>query len=120
NATFMKSEGKEQGSKVEHLEYKPELQASLIAGYKFDFGLTPQIELEHIGKQYALNAISGKFDELENYTLLNFRIGYNFDLYGNNIEVFARINNITDEYFLTQIGLPGYGRTFTCGISVRY
>ena len=120
NATFMKSEGKEQGKKVDHLEYKPEMQASFVAGYKFSFGLVPQVELEHIGKQYALNAISGKFDVLESYTLLNLRIGYSFDLYGNNFELFARLNNITDEYYLTQIGLPGYGRTFTCGISVRY
>lgn len=120
SVTFMKSEGKEQGEKLDHLEYKPELNASFVFGYKFQFGLLPQFELEHIGKQYALNAITGKYDEIENYTLLNIRLGYNFELYGTAMEAYVRINNITDEYYLTQLGLPGYGRTFLCGISLKY
>jgi len=120
NITFMKSEGKEEGKELDHLEYKPELNASIIAGYSFNFGLTPQVELEHIGKQYALNAITGKYDAIKNYTLINLRLAYRFELYGTSMEAYVRLNNVTDKYYLTQLGLPGYGRTFLCGISLKY
>ncbi len=119
NFLFLKSEGKEEGKTTE-LEYRPDFSGTAILGYKFDFGLKPQFELEYTGKQYGLNAQTSKYDEIDPVTLANFRIGYNFYAMQSYFEVFARVNNITDKFYWTQIGLPSVGRTFSCGVSLRY
>lgn len=116
---LLKSEGKEQGQTTK-LEYKPEFNAALVLGYKFNFGLKPQFELEYTGQQYGLNAGTSKFDEIDASVLLNLRLSYNFFAMNSFFEVFARVNNISDEYYLAQLGLPGIGRTFSCGVSLRY
>jgi len=120
NLLFLFSEGQEDGKKTK-LEYRPNLSASVIFGYSFGFGLKPQFEIEYIGEQYGIDAnADSQFSKLESNIVLNMRIGYGFTINNLFIECFARLNNISDRYILSQIGLPEPGRTFSSGISVRF
>lgn len=121
NLLWMKNEGKENGKELEHIEYKPELSASLKAGYKFPFALKVQAEFEYTGRQYGIDAArNGEFAEIESSVVTNLRIAKTFIIYSKVLELFVRINNISDEFYISQIGIPDPGRTFSCGLTFRY
>jgi iron complex outermembrane receptor protein len=119
--TYMNSEAKQKGNDVEHLIQKPEIVAGLMSSYKFDFGLKPQFEVEYNGKMYDIDPESdGGFLELEPSLLMNFRLSYGMNFSTHLFaEIFVRVNNITDEYKLSQWGLPSPGRTLSAGVMVR-
>jgi iron complex outermembrane receptor protein len=119
--TFMNSKAESDGKEFEHLIQKPEIVAGFLSSYKFDFGLKPQFEVEYNGKMYDIDPeTDGGFLALDPSLLLNLRLSY-----GKNFsthlfaEMFVRVNNITDEYKLSQWGLPAPGRTLSAGIMVR-
>jgi len=119
--TYMNIKAKTGGKEVEHLVQKPDIVAGLSANYKFDFGLKPQLELEFVGKQYDSDPEDGtKFVEIDPSLLLNLRLSHSI-LLGNTYltELFVRVNNLTDEYKLSQWGLPMAGRTFYAGIMFK-
>jgi iron complex outermembrane recepter protein len=116
--TYMYSEGENEGKKIEHLEYQPELSGFFHTGYKFDFGLTPTLELEYTGSQWGLDA-DGDYDELSPYVLLNIRISYKFIINDILSEFFVRCNNVLDEAYVSKIGLPNPGRMFNIGLTTR-
>lgn len=119
--TYMSIDAEQNGKEIEHLVQKPELLAGMSASYKFSFGLKPQFELEYTGKQFDSDPeTDGKFLTLDPALIMNIRIGYSFDFYDfAYTEVFIRLNNITDEYKLSQLGLPTAGRTLFAGVTVR-
>jgi hypothetical protein len=62
----------------------------------------------------------GGFLELAPSLLLNFRLSYGMNFSTHLFaEIFVRVNNITDEYKLSQWGLPAPGKTLSAGIMVR-
>ncbi len=119
--TYMDIKAKSGGKDIEHLVQKPDILAGFIGSYKFDFGLKPQIEIEYTGKQFDSDPIDGsKFVEIDPSLIFNIRLSYSFTI--NNImiaEIFTRINNISDEYRLSQWGLPMDGRTAFIGFNVK-
>lgn len=119
--TYMNIKAKANNKDVEHLVQKPDILAGFIGSYNFNFGLKPQIELEYVGKQYDSDPSDGsKFVEIEPSWSLNIRLSYSFVVNDQiNAELFARLNNITDEYRLSQWGLPMEGRTAFFGFSIK-
>lgn len=117
--TYMNTKAEEDGEEIEHLLQKPEIAAGINASYRLDIGLIPRLELEYTGKQWD-NDINGDYVEIEPSLILNMRLAYSF-MFGDFSmnEIFVRINNITDEYQLSQYGLPEPGRTFYAGFSFR-
>ncbi len=119
--TYMNIKAKSGGKDVEHLVQKPDILAGFFANYNFDFGLKPQFEIEYTGKQYDSDPADGtKFIALDPTLIFNIRFAYSFSI--NNImvaEVFARVNNLTDEYKLSQWGLPMEGRTAFVGFNIK-
>jgi len=119
--TYMNSSAESDGKEIEHLIQKPDIVAGFMTSYKFGFGLKPQFELEYNGKMYDTDPdTDGSFLELDPSLVLNLRLSY-----GKNFsthlfaEIFVRVNNITDEYKLSQWGLPTPGRTLSAGLMVR-
>ncbi len=118
--TYMNIQANQGDTKIEHLVQKPEMLAGISANYNFAFGLKPQFEVEYTGTFYDSDLENdGKFLEIEPTTLFNMRLSYGFAISDIYNEVFVRINNITDEYKLSQWGLPTAGRTFSAGVSVK-
>ncbi len=121
NFTYMLTSGEQGGMDVEHFDNKPELLTGLTATYKFPFFLELAIEMETTGKQWeTIDLAKQQYAEIDASTSFNFRISYLFTNIDNTmIEVYARINNILDEYRLSQRGIPESGRTFSAGLSVK-
>jgi iron complex outermembrane receptor protein len=117
--TYMYSSGEKDGEEIEHLEYKPELMGILSTGYKFDFGFTPSIELEYMGRQWGLGLNDEGYVELDNYLNINIRLSYGLLINEIFSEIYLRLNNLTNESSYSKIGLPNVGRTIMSGISVR-
>lgn len=117
--TYMNTSAEQNGEEIEHLVQKPDILSGLMSNYRFGFGLKPQIEVEYTGKMYDSDPDKG-FVEIEPSLIFNFRLGY--DLYISDFvftEIFLRVNNLTDEYKLSQYGLPEAGRTGYAGITIR-
>lgn len=121
NLTYCYSEGEEVGVKVEHIEYKPQFFGNIILSYDNILNLYPQLELEFVGEQYAINpANNNAFEKLDASLVANFRLGYRLPEFSFlSMELFLRIDNIFDSYRLTQIGLPEAGRMFNLGAILR-
>lgn len=119
--TYMNIQAKSGGKDVEHLVQKPDILAGLLTSYKFDFGLKPQFEIEYTGKQYDTDPNDGsKFVEIDPSLILNIRLSYSIPINKMLLaEIFGRINNLTDEYKLSQWGLPMEGRTAYVGFSIK-
>ncbi|HPI19085.1 MAG TPA: TonB-dependent receptor [Candidatus Kapabacteria bacterium] len=116
--TYMSSKGEENGKEYEHLSNKPDFISTINVNYKFDFGLKLLAEADLTGKQYEE---VGVFQEIDASTVFNFRASYQFFPINNiQTEIFARVNNITDEFRYSQFGFPEPGRMVTFGISLMY
>lgn len=119
--TYMHATAESEGKEIDHLIQKPSIVAGFMSSYKFSFGLKPQLELEYTGKMYDIDPeTDGGFLELDPSLLLNFRLSYNMNFSTHLFaEIFVRVNNITDEYKLSQWGLPTPGRTLSGGMMLR-
>lgn len=119
--TYLNTQAEQNGEEIKHLSNKPEILSSLIASYRFRFGLKPQFEIQYTGNQYEPSPFAdGKFEEIDKSLIFNIRLLYAINLkYLPYTELFIRVNNITDEYYLSQLGLPMPGRTIFAGINLR-
>lgn len=102
------------------LSEKPEILATLNAGYDFSFGLTLDVEALYTGTAYTLND-DNEFVELGSSMALNARLAYRWfrPLEGIDLlEFHARVDNVTDTVILSQLGLPGPGREIRGGIKL--
>ncbi len=118
--TYMNIQANQGDIEIKHLIQKPEMLAGISAYYNFAFGIKPQFEIEYTGTFYDSDPENdGEFLEIEPTTLFNLRLSYSFAISNIFTEVFVRVNNITDEYKLSQLGLPAAGRTFSGGVSIK-
>lgn len=101
------------------LSEKPESLATLNLGYDFPFGLLLDAEAQYTGKAYSPS--NEGFDELAPSVILNSRIAYRWIKPLKAIqllELFARMDNITDAVALPQQGLPSPGRELRGGVKI--
>lgn len=119
--TFMTYSADQDGKKIDQLTQKPDWLSGFNINYFFPFGVKPQLEIEYTGKQYDTDPDDNKkFVSIDPSLILNVRLSYLFNVSDFvNSEIFIRLNNITDEYRLSQLGLPAPGRTFYAGLSLR-
>jgi iron complex outermembrane receptor protein len=118
---YMYSTGKEEGNKIEHLEYKPEILADLFLDYGFSFGLNLHGEVVYTGEQWGINVANDAWEKIDPTFQLNFTVSQKLPYFiGFAPKVFVKVNNITDEYVQTRIGLPEPGRMFYFGISSQF
>ncbi|HRS02523.1 MAG TPA: TonB-dependent receptor [Bacteroidota bacterium] len=117
----MYSRGKEEGTKIEHLEYKPEILSDLFLDYNFSFGLDLHGEVLFTGEQWGFNVATDAFEKIDPTFQLNFIISQKIPISTEfSPKIYLKINNITDEYIQTRIGLPEPGRMFYFGISSQF
>ncbi len=118
---YMYSTGKEEGTKIEHLEYKPEILSDLFLDYNFSFGLDLHGEVLFTGEQWGFNVATDAFEKIDPTFQLNFIISQKIPISTEfSPKIYLKINNITDEYIQTRIGLPEPGRMFYFGISSQF
>ncbi len=102
------------------LSEKPEALGRLWVSYLPATGPTLELEAVYTGRAYSLDD-NNEFVPLPRSLALNARAGYRFWLPGERtLELFARMDNITDELVVPQLGLPGPGRSAQGGIKVAF
>jgi len=122
NFTYMSTQGEQAGEKIDNISNRPNILSGVALSYNFMFGMNLLAELESVGKQYESHPdVADSFIEIGSSTILNARASYRLPIsMTKNVltELFIRVNNITDVYRLSQLGLPEAGRTLTAGISL--
>jgi len=118
---YMYSTGKEEGVEIDHLEYKPDILSSLFLDYGFSFGLDLHGEIIYTGEQWGIDVSDDSWKKIDPTFQLNFIISQKIPISTEfSPKVYLKINNITDEYIQTRIGLPEPGRMFYFGISSQF
>ena len=85
-----------------------------LSGFSFD------VETVYTGRAYSLND-QDEFVALSPSMLFNVRVSQEVEVGPSEIvELFARVNNITDTALVPQLGLPEAGRQFQGGIRVSF
>jgi len=103
-----------------HLTERPGAIGRLAATYDAGRGPTGQLEAVYTGRAYSLGTGSDLVP-LNTSLALNFRAGYRLapsQAGGLDVEVFARVDNVTDAVVTPQLGLPDPGRTAHVGVRV--
>lgn len=102
------------------LSEKPEALGRLWLSYLPATGPSLELESVYTGRAYSLDD-NNEFVPLPRSLVFNARAGYRFSLSGERtLELFARVDNITDELVVPQLGLPGPGRSVQGGAKVAF
>lgn len=102
------------------LSEKPEALGRLWLSYLPATGPSLELESVYTGRAYSLDD-NNEFVPLPRSLVFNARAGYRFSLPGERtLELFARVDNITDELVVPQLGLPGPGRSVQGGAKVTF
>jgi iron complex outermembrane receptor protein len=118
NFAYIDSKGKnDAGEFSDTLEYKPQIIAGLFLSYNIGDAQFVA-EGKYIGKEYGLEDY---YTELPDYFLLNFRASYFVRFAANyKAELILRVNNVFDELYYTQLGLPEAGRQIRMGCNIYF
>jgi len=106
---------------TQKLDEKPAWLATGTASYELPFGLSLMGQARYTGGVYARTE-QNEFETLSEALVLDARVGYTLAsvLDGWNGEIFARVDNLTDEAKFIGLGLPGPGRQIRAGIEVSF
>ena len=116
NMTWMEARGVENGQTVPLVE-KPSWLGGGSLQYNTRRGLSIMAESIITGHAYGL-ADDNTHVGLPGSVIINTRISWLFLYRRYAMEMFARVNNMTDDLTLPQLGLPGPGREFHAGLEV--
>ena len=117
--TWMRPRGFLDGE-TQKLDEKPAWLSTVTATCDLPWGLRALVQADYLGGVFARND-QNVFDRLPDAVLLNGRLSYTFNPRALGLasgEVFARVNNLTDELRLLQLGLPGPGREVLAGLKL--
>lgn len=130
--TYLDTEQRSGVNDGKELPYAPHHHVSLSGDYRYeqwDFGLTGLYVSESFSDAANTDqeTANGSAGELPEYTLVNARVGRDFELDGYNLNVGLSVNNLFDEdyYFrgvdVSPVGrLPSPGRSFIVGVQIDY
>lgn len=118
NVTWMHSRGFD-GEESSPLVEKPRYLGAFDLRYNDPGGLSLLLQANLTGQAYGL-AEDNQFVSLPSYSVFHVRMAYLFIRRQFATELFARVNNVTDETTLPQLGLPGPGRDFQAGLEVSF
>ena len=102
-----------------HLTEKPEVLATVSSRIEPRRGLVVDADLIYTGAAYGLAQDNSQV-RLPTTWRINLRVAAQrfFSASGLFAQVYAGVNNLTDELHLSQLGLPEAGRTWRFGLSV--
>ncbi len=96
---------------------KPEYLGTATLNYNMRSGLAILVQCMYTGSAYGLDE-QNEFVPLPSALMLNARAAYRLTMGTAAVEVFGRVDNLTDELLFPQPGLPAPGRTFRVGVDV--
>lgn len=118
NLTWMHTQGHTNENDSPLIE-KPEILGTIALRYNDPSGVSALVQTIVTGRAHGLSD-DNTLISLPSSTVINARIGYLFIRGRFATEVFARVNNATDDVTLPQLGLPGPGRDVQAGLEVSF
>ena len=98
---------------------KPSWIGGCNMNYQPGLGFSLILETQYTGRAYGLD--DGNYlSELPSSLVTNTRVSWLILYKRYSAELFGRINNLTDEVVLPQLGLPGPGRALRVGLQVTF
>ncbi|MBN2467449.1 MAG: TonB-dependent receptor, partial [Deltaproteobacteria bacterium] len=117
--TFLDAEDRSSGSGKSEVAYNPKHRITVEGAYCFESGLTLYLNTVYGGKQYYYSRKGPVLkDELDDYTLANVKLSQK--LLRDRVEVYLGVDNIGDEDYEQNYGLPQAGRFFYAGMEARF
>ena len=116
--TWTRARGFEDDGTVRLVE-KPEWLGTFTLTQNTRSGFSALFQTVFTGRAYGLDE-ENVFHALPTSLVFNARLAYLFVQGRFATELFARVNNATDEVTLPQLGLPGPGREFRAGLDVSF
>lgn len=115
-ATIMNARRKTQSSiEPEQLTERPEQLGMVRVGYRASNNSTVYFESEYRGSSFSPDE-TGELIELESAMLNNLALSLDLSSFISGGQINWSINNLTDEYYLLQAGLPAAGRNFQISV----
>lgn len=111
---------RDQPSDPIRLSEKPEALGRLWISYQPPKGFSAEGEAVYTGRAYSLDD-NNEFVPLPTSLVFNARVAYRLSLADDrSVELFARVDNVTDELVVPQLGLPGSGRSVQGGAKLVF
>jgi len=100
---------------------RPAILSTLSLVHNTSWGGSFLIQSSYTGRAYSLNP-DNTLAKLPTALVLNARAAYRIYIPSRRFfgEIFVRVNNMTDETVLPQLGLPGPGRELKSGVSISF
>ena len=114
NYTYLSSKNVSNGT---DLPYRPAHALNFLLNKSYRFGFEWNFELSYISTLYSYNTDNGELIRLSDYLLLNAKIAYRLF---SDYSIYFRVNNITDQLYESEYGLPQPGREFFVGITAEW
>ncbi|MFQ5571006.1 MAG: TonB-dependent receptor [Rhodothermales bacterium] len=105
--------------KTRHVVEKPEWLGTLTLTHNAPGGFSALLQTVFTGRAYGLDENNIE-QALPTSLVIHARAAYRLVMQRLSTEIFARVNNVTDEVTLPQLGLPGPGREFRIGLDVAF
>jgi iron complex outermembrane receptor protein len=113
NYTFLVAENRTAAAPSQNLEHRPRHVATLAVDRLLPAHAALRAEAHYVSSRYSVDLDDGSWETLGGYWTVNLRGGI-YLLPG--LEVFGRVDNVTDTYYESEYGYPQPGRTFTLGV----
>ncbi len=117
--TWLNARGYDEGMTV-RLAEKPAWLSTVTSTYQYRGRLTVLLQGVYTGRAYSLDE-TNTFVALPTSLSVNARMAYRLRINTPRLlaaEVFARVNNLTDEVVMPQLGLPAPGREIQAGLNL--
>ncbi len=113
NYTYLEARNVSDHRDSDHLEYRPRHRLNALARYQATAKLQVGLEFSYTATQYYQNPNTGRWERLNDFALLNGKIGYRFYRF---LEIYLRANNLTDRFYYSEFGVPMPGREILAGL----
>lgn len=113
NYTFLDARNQSPERESDYLEYRPRHRLNGVLEYRFLSRFRTGVEYSYTARQYCQNPDTGQWEKLNNFGLLNIKIGYRVN---RVLSVYARANNLFDRFYYSEYGVPMPGRELVAGV----
>ncbi len=106
---------RDSANEPDRLSEKPEALGRLAMNYRANGGTGVVLETVYTGRAYSLND-ANEFVPLATSLVFNLRVSQRLHVSSwKTLELYARVDNVTDTLVLPQLGIPAAGRTVSGG-----
>lgn len=117
NYTLLRAEDRSSDRESRFLEYRPKHRVNTVVGYRVLNPLTFQAELSYTAGQQYRNPDTLEFEPLNDFFVANLKAGYEFR---EGLDLYLRLDNVTDNSYVSEYGVPMPGREVTGGVRLRF